>query len=377
MTLPHSHLADEISGAFDGFYHGKTVLVTGHTGFKGSWLALWLTSLGARVVGYALDPPSTPSHFEAADLGSLIVDIRGDIRDRTTLVDALQTHRPDIVFHLAAQALVRQAYNEPVDTFGTNVMGTVNVLDAVLRTDSVSAAVIISSDKCYRNQEWPWGYRETDTLGGSDPYSASKGCAELAVTTFRDAVVQRKYRDRWLPIASARAGNVIGGGDWAEDRLVPDVLSAFLGGRAACIRRPLAVRPWQHVLEPLGGYLLLAQRLHAQGAPFATAWNFGPDAADAQPVQGVVEQLARLWGEGAGWQSQPGDHPHEASLLMLDVSRARHQLGWRPRLPLEAALQMVVDWARAHRDGADARTLTLRQIQAYQALCTRPNKDAE
>ena len=358
-----------------GFWRGRRVLLTGHTGFKGGWLALWLQSLGAEVTGYALPPQTRPSLFEAARIGESMRSIEGDVRDLAALASAVQSARPEVVFHLAAQSLVRRSYRDPVETYATNVMGTVHLLEAVRTTGGVRAVVNVTSDKCYENREWTWGYRENEPLGGADPYSSSKACAELVSAAYR----QSYFADAASApaLATARAGNVIGGGDWAEDRLVPDVLSAFLGGRAACIRRPLAVRPWQHVLEPLGGYLLLAQRLHAQGAPFATAWNFGPDAADAQPVQGVVEQLARLWGEGAGWQSQPGDHPHEASLLMLDVSRARHQLGWRPRLPLEAALQMVVDWARAHRDGADARTLTLRQIQAYQALCTRPNKDAE
>lgn len=357
------------------FWRGRRVLLTGHTGFKGSWLALWLQSLGAQVTGYALPPQTRPNLFQEARVGDSMQSIEGDVRDLAALTRAVQVSRPEVVFHLAAQSLVRRSYRDPLETYATNVMGTVHLLEAVRATSGIRAVVNVTSDKCYENREWTWGYREIEPLGGADPYSSSKACAELVTAAYRQSFFGDAASSPAL--ATARAGNVIGGGDWAEDRLVPDVLSAFLAGRPATLRRPQAVRPWQHVLEPLGGYLLLAQRLLARDAGAAGAWNFGPDGGDAQPVQVVVERLARLWGEGAGWQPQPGDHPHEASLLMLDISKARHQLGWRPRLPLDAALSWVVDWARAHRDGADARALTLQQIQAYQVLVMRPSQDAE
>ena len=348
------------------FWAGKRVLLTGHTGFKGSWLALWLQQLGAQVTGYALAPPTVPSLFALARIGELIDSHLGDVRDGATLAEVVAAARPEIVLHLAAQPLVRESYRLPQETYATNVMGTVHLLEAVRRCDSVRAVVNVTTDKCYDNREWCWGYRENEPLGGFDPYSSSKACAELVSAAYRTSFFSAAGAQSGVALATARAGNVIGGGDWAGDRLVPDCLRALLADAPVRIRNPHAIRPWQHVLEPLSGYLLLARRLYEAGAEFAEAWNFGPAETDARPVAWIVERLCGLWGESAGWQLDPGEHPHEANYLKLDCSKARTRLGWSPAWNLGEALEAIVAWTRAYKDGADLRAFTLSQIETYQ-----------
>lgn len=348
------------------FWCGKRVLLTGHTGFKGSWLSLWLQSMGAQVVGYALVPPTTPSLFEVADVGAGMTSIVGDIRDLAHLRAVFVEHQPEIVIHMAAQALVRHSYLDPVETYSTNVMGTVNLLEAVRGAGCVKAVVNVTSDKCYENREWVWGYRENEAMGGFDPYSNSKGCAELVASAYRSSFFHPdQYQQHGVALASARAGNVIGGGDWAEDRLIPDILSAIADGRPVNIRSPHAIRPWQHVLEPLSGYLLLAQRLYENGAAYAEGWNFGPSDEDAQPVQWIVETLTQSWGEGASWVLDSGEHPHEAHYLKLDCSKAKAQLGWHPRWHLDETLVKITEWQKKYRQGADMKAVTLKQIEIY------------
>jgi CDP-glucose 4,6-dehydratase len=348
------------------FWRGKRVLLTGHTGFKGSWLSLWLQSMGAQVVGYALAPPTNPSLFEVAEVGLGMTSIIGDIRDLEHLRKVFAEHSPEIVIHMAAQPLVRYSYVEPVETYSTNVMGTVNLLEAVRNTSSVKAVVNVTSDKCYENREWVWGYRENEAMGGYDPYSNSKGCAELVTAAYRNSYFHpEKYQTHGVAIASGRAGNVIGGGDWAGDRLIPDIVRAIMQGKPVNIRSPHAIRPWQHVLEPLSGYLVLAQKLYEEGAAYAEGWNFGPNDEDAKPVQWIVEKLTQAWGEGASWVLDGGEHPHEAHYLKLDCSKAKMRLDWHPRWHLEDALSAIIEWHRAHRDGKGMRELTLRQISAY------------
>lgn len=348
------------------FWRGKRVLMTGHTGFKGSWLSLWLQSMGAKVVGYALAPPTKPSLFEVAEVGKGMSSIIGDIRDLEKLRAVFAEHKPEIVIHMAAQPLVRYSYIEPVETYSTNVMGTVNLLEAVRSTGSVKVVVNITSDKCYENREWVWGYRENEAMGGFDPYSSSKGCAELVASAYRNSYFHpEKYQQHGVAIASARAGNVIGGGDWAGDRLIPDILRAITEGKPVNIRNPLAIRPWQHVLEPLAGYLQLAQKLYEEGSAYAEGWNFGPNDEDAKPVQWIVEKLTQAWGEGASWVQDGGEHPHEAHYLKLDCSKAKAQLDWHPRWHLAHTLSAIVDWHRAHLDGKDMRTFSMGQIQQY------------
>jgi CDP-glucose 4,6-dehydratase len=348
------------------FWKGKRVLLTGHTGFKGSWLSLWLQTMGAQVVGYALAPPSNPSLFNIAEVGKGMISIIADIRDLGHLRKIFAEHKPEIVIHMAAQALVRYSYVEPVETYSTNVMGTVNLLEAVRGTKSVRAVVNVTSDKCYENREWVWGYRENEAMGGYDPYSNSKGCAELVSAAYRNSYFHPgKYKEHGVAIASARAGNVIGGGDWAEDRLIPDIMRAISQGKPVYIRSPHAIRPWQHVLEPLSGYLALAQKLYEEGATYAEGWNFGPNDEDAKPVEWIVEKMTEAWGEGANWVLDGGDHPHEAHYLKLDCSKAKMRLDWHPRWHLEEALGAIIDWQRAYRDEKDMHELTLRQISAY------------
>lgn len=340
------------------------MLVTGHTGFKGSWLALWLNELGAETHGIALDPPSDPSLYEAAAVTELLAsDERVDIRDADAVSDAVARIRPEIVLHLAAQSLVRASYNHPVETYATNVMGTAHVLNALRSVDSVRVAVSVTTDKVYENFERPGGYREEEPLGGYDPYSSSKAAAELVTAAFRRSFLA----DAGIAVASARAGNVIGGGDWAADRLVPDALAAFSLGQPVVIRNSGAVRPWQHVLEPLSGYLLLAEKLFAHGEQYAEAWNFGPDHADAVSVQVIVERLAEIWGDGAHWVTDGADHPHEAGLLGLNASKAHTRLGWRPRWSVEDALVATVQWQRAYQAGESCRETSLGQIAEYEA----------
>jgi len=348
------------------FWQGKKVLLTGHTGFKGSWLSLWLQSMGAQVVGYALAPPTNPSLFEVAEVENGMTSIIGDIRDLAYLKNTFAEHQPEIVIHMAAQPLVRYSYLEPVETYSTNVMGVVNLLEAVRTTKSVKVVVNVTTDKCYENREWEWGYRENEAMGGFDPYSSSKGCAELVTAAYRSSYFHPdQYAVHGVAIASARAGNVIGGGDWAEDRLIPDIMRAIMQGQAVNIRNPHATRPWQHVLEPLSGYLVLAQKLYEHGADYAEGWNFGPNDDDAKPVQWIVEKLTKSWGEGASWKLDGGDHPHEAHYLKLDCSKAKARLVWQPRWHLEEALGAIVEWQRAYQSNKTMKAMTLEQIKRY------------
>jgi len=349
------------------FWRGKRVLLTGHTGFKGSWLSLWLQSMGAKVVGYALAPPTNPNLFETAEVGKGMTSIIGDIRDLAKLQAVFTEHKPEIVFHMAAQPLVRYSYAEPVETYSTNVMGTVHLLEAVRNTPGVKAVVNITTDKCYENREWVWAYRENEPMGGYDPYSNSKGCAELVSAAYRSSFFNaNSYSQHGVALATVRAGNVIGGGDWAQDRLIPDILAAFEQGKSVNIRNPNSIRPWQHVLEPLSGYLKLAERLYEHGASFAEGWNFGPNDEDAKPVGWIVEKMAGMWGDNAKWQIDSGEHPHEATYLKLDISKARSRLDWHPAMRLQDALKLIIDWSKQRQAGADIRKLTLEQISIYQ-----------
>lgn len=351
------------------FWKGRRVLVTGHTGFKGGWLCLWLQQLHAQVVGYSLGPPSDPSLFELADVAHGMTSLRGDVCDLAMLSAALQRHRPEIVIHMAAQSLVRYSYKNPVETYATNVMGTVNVLEAARHSDSVRAILIVTSDKCYENQERPQGYREGEPMGGYDPYSSSKGCAELVTAAYRNSYFhQADNASGRAVVASARAGNVIGGGDWAEDRLVPDIVRAFMQRQPVTIRRPDAIRPWQHVLEPLRGYLQLIELLWEQGGCYAEAWNFGPDEDDAKPVSWIADRLAALWGDGADWRRDSAPQPHEAGYLKLDCTKARTRMDWRPGLALAPALEWSVAWYKAYQQRQDLRRFTLDQIARYQKM---------
>lgn len=344
-------------------WRGRRVFLTGHTGFKGSWLALWLHALGADVTGFALPPPTEPSLFELARVGELVTHVEGDVRDLSAVTSAMAAARPEVVFHLAAQPLVRLSYEQPVETYATNVMGTVHVLEAARQIGGVAAAVCITSDKCYDNREQDRAYREDDAMGGHDPYSSSKGAAELVVAAYRKSY----FAAGGMALASVRAGNVIGGGDYALERLVPDLVRAFEAGEAPAIRFPHAVRPWQHVLEALGGYLMIAERLIAGEAGIADAWNFGPSEDDAQPVSWIVDRLRAAWGGAPAPVAWEGATPHEAGLLRLDISKAREKLGWWPSLPLTKALDWIVAWHKAAAAGDDARSVTLAQIAAYSA----------
>ena len=351
------------------FWKGKRVFLTGHTGFKGSWLSLWLQQLGADLTGFALEPPTQPSLFVEGRIGDGMRSLIGDVRDLPSLQHAMAAANPEVVIHMAAQPLVRYSYEHPVETYATNVMGTVHLLEAVRSSKGVRAVVNITTDKCYENKEWPWGYRETEPMGGYDPYSNSKGCAELVSAAYRSSFFNADTHARHgVALATVRAGNVIGGGDWARDRLIPDILSGFEQGRLVDIRNPHAIRPWQHVLEPLRAYLTVAERLYEEGPAYAEGWNFGPRDEDAKPVGWIVERMAALWGDGAHWRIDAGEHPHEASYLKLDISKAGSRLRWHPALRLEEALQLIVDWAKQRHAGADVRQFTLAQIAAYQSL---------
>ena len=349
------------------FWRGKSVFVTGHTGFKGGWLTLWLERLGANVTGFSLPPEGEPNLFSLAGLGGRCRSIIGDIRDEVALRDAMTAARPDIVLHVAAQALVRRSYREPVATYATNVMGTVHCLEAVRHTTSVRAVVVVTSDKCYENRDWDWAYRENEPMGGHDPYSNSKGCSELVASAYRASYFGPA--DGACRVASGRAGNVIGGGDWSEDRLIPDMIRAFTARRAVEIRAPGATRPWQHVLEPVHGYLRLAEALcGADGDAYADGWNFGPADSDCKPVSYIVERLCQGWGDGASWHLAGGTHPHEANFLKVDASKAKGRLRWTPCLDLDQALDWTVEWYRAVDAGGDAAALCGAQIARYQAL---------
>ena len=344
------------------FWNGKRVFLTGHTGFKGSWLSLWLQSLGAEVGGLSLAPPTTPNLFTIANVAAgMASSIIGDIRDYETVRKAMADFAPDIVIHMAAQPLVRLSYSEPVATYATNVMGTVHVLEAARAMNSVRAIVNVTTDKCYENKEWAWGYREDEPMGGHDPYSNSKGCSELVTSAYRRSFFEAGTQ----ALASARAGNVIGGGDWAADRLIPDILRAFQEGRPVVIRNPHSIRPWQHVLEPLSGYLLLAEKLYGEGQRWAEGWNFGPRDDDAKPVQWIVERMTRQWSSEATWQLDGGTHPHEAHYLKLDISKARSRLDCQPRWNLEQALERIVRWHRAWLAGDDMQQLCFAQIAEF------------
>lgn len=349
------------------FWRGRRVFLTGHTGFKGSWLALWLTDLGAEITGYALAPPTDPSLFESCRIAERLTHIEADVRDLDRLKQAMAKARPEVVLHLAAQPLVRLSYAEPVETYATNVMGTVHLLEAVRRTGGVKSVVVVTSDKCYENREEGRGFVESDPMGGHDPYSNSKGCSELVVSSYRNSFFNpAQLAEHGVAVGSGRAGNVIGGGDWADNRLIPDIVRALLAGERPMIRYPNAVRPWQHVLEPLRGYIMLAERLHGGDARFAEGWNFGPAQADAMPVGAIADQMTALWGR-PGWDRTEAPQLHEAGLLRLDVSKAEQVLGWTPALPLAKALAMVTDWHQKADAGVDARTTTLEQIRAYRA----------
>jgi len=353
------------------FWQGKHVLLTGHTGFKGSWLALWLHRLGASVTGFSLAPPSEPNLFTLANIHQCIADVRGDIRELAALNTTIAQHRPDIIIHMAAQSLVRHSYTHPVETYATNVMGTVNLLEAVRHANGVRAVLIVTSDKCYENSDSiiapsAKAFSEDDPMGGHDPYSSSKGCAELVIKAYRDA-----YRSDWIKkgtaIASARAGNVIGGGDWAESRLIHDAMRAAIAGNTLRLRNPNAIRPWQHVLEPLSGYLMLLEKLYCDGQAFAEGWNFGPKASDTISVERVVKQMALLWRD-MKWKYDTDTHPHEAASLTLDCSNAQQILGWEPLLTLNEALAWTINWYKGYKNHADLRALCETQIDQYQSL---------
>lgn len=343
------------------FWRGRRVFVTGHTGFKGGWLLLMLRELGAEVHGFALPPPTEPSLFALLGLEADCTHHVGDVRDMDAVEGAMQAADPEVVIHMAAQPLVQYSYVHPVETYAVNVMGTVHVMDACRRAPALKAAVMVTTDKCYENVGWVYGYRETDRMGGADPYSNSKGACELAISAYR-----RSYfgADGGARLASGRAGNVIGGGDFAADRLVPDAMRAFMAGTGLSIRNPLAVRPWQHVLEPLYGYLLLAERLH-DDPRYADGWNFGPRTDESAPVHRVADTLARLWGEGAAWHQDPAEHPYEAATLKLDPTKAQLELGWTPRFSLDEALGLTSDWYRAYARGEDMRALTEQQTRDF------------
>lgn len=368
MSPPSSTEVDSRPGLLrPELWRGRRVLLTGHTGFKGSWLSLWLQQLETDLIGFALNPPSTPSLFDLAEVAEGMTSIKGDVRDLNRLQKVFDEFRPEVVFHLAAQSLVRPSYENPVETYSTNVMGTVHLLEAVRRCPDVKAVVVVTSDKCYENREWLWPYRENEAMGGFDPYSNSKGCAELVTSAYR-----RSFFAEGPAIASARAGNVIGGGDWGRDRLIPDLVRGMVDEDAIHIRSPQAVRPWQHVLEALSGYLVLAERLIEDGNAYAEGWNFGPDDRDARPVGWIVEKLAAHWRrameEEVQWTVDKGPHPHEAHLLKLDSSKAHHRLAWKPRLSLDTCLEWIVEWTRAYRLGGDLRALCEQQIQRYETL---------
>lgn len=348
------------------FWENKRVFLTGHTGFKGSWLSIWLHSMGAKVTGYALAPPTQPSLFEEANVGELIHSIIGDISDVDALDKAMQEANPEIVIHMAAQPLVIESYKNPVETYSTNVMGTVYLFESVRKCSSVKAVINVTTDKCYENKEWVWGYRENEPLGGYDPYSNSKACSELVTSSYRNSFFNpTDYDNHGVAIASARSGNVIGGGDWAENRLIPDCVNSLVNNEPIHIRNPHAIRPWQHVLEPLSGYLLLAEKLYNHGPEYAEAWNFGPNDEDAKPVEWIVQKMIEKWDGQASYKVDEGDHLHEAGYLKLDCSKAKIQLGWQPHWSLETAIEKIVQWSNNYQSKENIRKVSLRQIQEY------------
>lgn len=356
------------------FWQGRRVFLTGHTGFKGSWLSLWLNALGAETTGFALEPPTQPNLFEQARVASIIRSIHGDIRDFSHLKSAISECAPDVVIHMAAQSVVRRGYEDPIENYSSNVMGTVHVLDAVRQLKRPCAVVNVTSDKCYENREWIWGYRENEPMGGRDPYSNSKGCAELITTAYQKSFFPpESIGEHGIALASARAGNAIGGGDWTSHQLIPDLMRAFLAGHPCLIRNPSAFRPWQFVLEPLRGYLMLAERLTKDGSRFVSGWNFGPVDADVKPVSWIADEAMRLWGNDASWGLDSEAHPKEAHALRLDASKAGTHLNWRPVLPLKQALGWIVSWYEAFQGGRNLQEITLKQIEQYEALTQSAN----
>lgn len=348
------------------FWQGKKVFLTGHTGFKGSWLCLWLHTLGAKVTGYALDPPTEPSLFKLCSIDEFVDSVIADIRDRERLNEAMKDASPEIVIHMAAQPLVRGSYKSPVETYEINVMGTVNIFEVVRTCKSVKAVVNVTTDKCYENREWHWAYRENEPLGGYDPYSSSKACSELVTSAYRNSFFNSSnYTNHGVAIASARAGNVIGGGDWAVDRLIPDCVRALLNGEKIIIRNPDAVRPWQHVLEPLSGYILLAQKLCENGPRFAEGWNFGPNEDDAKPVEWIVKRICKKWGNDTSYEIDKGEHSYEAHCLKLDCSKAKAVLGWNPKWNLEKAIDTIIEWTAAYKEHRNLKQICLEQIKEY------------
>jgi CDP-glucose 4,6-dehydratase len=349
------------------FWKGRNVFLTGHTGFKGGWMAIWLASMGAKITGYSLSPNTNPNLYEAAKIASLCErSLIGDIRDLNGLRKALVESAPDVVIHMAAQPLVRYSYDNPVETYATNVMGTVHLLESVRSCPSVRAVLIITTDKCYENKEWIWGYRENEPMGGYDPYSNSKGCAELVTASYRQSFFpEKEYPKHRVAIATARAGNVIGGGDWSEDRLIPDAIAAFQENRPLMVRNPSATRPWQHVLEPLSGYIALAQALFDRGSDFSSAWNFGPKDVDTRPVQDIIKLLISQWNGPATWMQDGVVQPHEAHFLKLDCSKAKQELNWSARWSLEMAISAIVEWQQAYSKGEDMLAMTRKQIDSY------------
>ncbi len=351
------------------FWQGKKVFLTGHTGFKGAWLALWLQNLGAKVTGYSLASPTSPSFFDICGVEEGMKSISGDICDAGKLTQTMQESEAEVVLHLAAQSLVQEGYSAPIQTYATNVMGTANLLEAVRHQSTVRSVVVITTDKCYENKEWHWGYRENDPMGGYDPYSSSKGCAELVTAAYRSSYFNIENHARHgVGLATARAGNVIGGGDWAANRLIPDMVRAVIKKEPVKIRQPNAIRPWQHVLEPLAGYLTLAQHLYQANGLASAAFNFGPRDEDAKSVISIAKCFTSAWGDGASWVQDANQHPHEAQYLKLDCSKAKAVLGWKPYMDLEQALDCVVQWHKAHIAGDDMRQMSLQQIKQFLAL---------
>jgi CDP-glucose 4,6-dehydratase len=346
------------------FWKNKKVLITGHTGFKGSWLSLWLQHLGASVVGVSLDPPTTPSLYVKANIAKNMISLREDICNGEKIKKIFEKYKPDVVFHLAAQPLVRYSYDNPVETYRVNVMGTLYVLEAIRNINTVQAAIMVTTDKCYDNKEWEWGYRENEPMGGHDPYSSSKGAAELLIASYRNSYYGEGSHN-FTAIASVRSGNVIGGGDWAENRLIPDIINSFQRKKIVEIRNPNSIRPWQHVLEPLFGYIKLAESLVNNGLDYAESWNFGPKDDDVRTVQWIVEEISRQWGGNSGWKKDGKSNPHEANYLKLDCSKVNFRLGWSPKWNLNYALKMIVEWHKLEQMNHDCKKICLSQIERY------------
>jgi CDP-glucose 4,6-dehydratase len=350
------------------FWKGRKVLITGHTGFKGSWLSLWLQELGAIIIGVSLDPPTNPSLYEQANIAKGILNLKYNICNKKSVIDCFEKHKPEIVFHLAAQSLVRRSYSEPVETYETNVMGTLNILEGIRSINTVRAAVLVTTDKCYDNKEWEWGYRENDPMGGYDMYSSSKGAAELLIASYRNSFFPvSQYNRHKVAIASARSGNVIGGGDWAKDRLVPDIIRAFQNNKKVKVRNPNSIRPWQHVLEPLHGYIQLAELLTDNGPKYSEPWNFGPRGEDVKSVQWIVEQISRYWGSDTNWVNDDNDkHPHESNYLKLDCSKTNTKMNWHPKWDLIQTLEKIVEWHKEECINSNQyKELCLKQIKEY------------